>query len=264
MEGSANHWRRAPRHVPLGVVSVVGALICWQLVSDLEIVPSRHVPPFSAVASSLWHQLGGSPFWSSVGETVKSWALGLGIATGLAVPIGILIATSWVAYRATRVVVEFCRPIPSVALIPLAVILFGTGTSMSVFLVAFGAFWPLLANTIYGVCDVDNVLLDTGRAFGVPRRHRLVRITFPSAVPYIATGFRISSAIALILTITSELVAGSGGGLGEAIGLAQSGGAVTGMYALILATGVIAVLINFATRALERRALHWHPAHRAV
>jgi ABC-type nitrate/sulfonate/bicarbonate transport system permease component len=251
--------------MPLGFAGVVGAALAWQFVSDFEILPSRHVPPFLSVAGALWADAGTSAFWGSVGQTLQGWALGIGVAAVLAIPAGVLIATNWVAFRATRVLVEFCRPIPAVALIPLAVILFGTGTSMTVFLVAFGAFWPLLINTVYGVRDVDAVLLDTGRAFGVGRAASLRCITVPSCLPYLATGFRIASAIALILTVTAEVVAGgTSHGLGQRIGLAQSGGAVTLMYALILTTGLLAVLLNALTRRVERRALHWHPAHRGV
>ena len=103
------------------------------------------------------------------------------------------------------------RPIPSAVLIPLLFLTLGINLKSEIFLAAFGAFWPLLVQTMYGVRDVDPLLLDTGRSFGVGRFERLYRITLPSAVPYIATGVRISSTVALILAFTAELFMGTPG-----------------------------------------------------
>jgi ABC-type nitrate/sulfonate/bicarbonate transport system permease component len=86
-------------------------------------------------------------------------------------------------------------------------------------------------------------------------------VTLPSAVPYIATGVRIASAVSLILTVTAELVIGSAG-LGRSINIARSGGNEELMYALILATGVLGVLLNGIFTWGERRVLHWHPSQR--
>ena len=76
------------------------------------------------------------------------------------------------------------------ALIPLAVLVYGSGLQSKVFLAAFAATWPLLMQTLYGVQDVDPVATDTARSFGFSRGSRLLRVTLPSAVPYIATGIR--------------------------------------------------------------------------
>jgi ABC-type nitrate/sulfonate/bicarbonate transport system permease component len=160
-------------------------------------------------------------------------------------------------------VVEFLRPIPSVALVPLAVLIYGVGLESKVFLAAFASFWPLFVQTLYGVQDVDPVATDTARSFGLGRFERLWRIKLPSAVPYIATGLRISSSVALILAVTAEIVIGSEG-LGRSINLARQGGAIELMYALIITTGLLGWLLNILTTQAERRVLHWHPSHRAA
>ena len=154
---------------------------------------------------------------------MRGWALGLAIATVLAVPIGIVLGSSDFAASAFRVPIEFLRPIPSAALIPLLFLTLGTSCKSEVFLAAFGAFWPLLVQTMYGVRDVDPVAIDTARSFGVGRFERLYRITLPSAVPYIATGLRIASTVALILAFTAELFMGIPG-LGQKLNYAQSFG----------------------------------------
>jgi ABC-type nitrate/sulfonate/bicarbonate transport system permease component len=244
----------------LGVLVVLGTL---ELLTRGEVISPRYFPPPSEMFAALWDEIGTASFWSAVGNTLQGWALGLGIAALIAIPAGIVIGSSRLVYRAFRGVIEFLRPIPSVALIPLAVLIYGSGLESKVFLAAFAATWPLLMQTLYGVQDVDPVATDTARSFGFSRFQRMLRVTLPSAVPYIATGVRISAAVALILAVTAELVIGSPG-LGREINIARQGEATDLMYALIVATGLLGWLINAVFARGERRVLHWHPSQRAV
>jgi ABC-type nitrate/sulfonate/bicarbonate transport system permease component len=244
-------------------ISIACALALWELLTRAGVLPQRHVPTMTDTVAELWNLLSTTEFWTAVGNTTQGWALGLGIATALAIPIGIVIGSSPLLCRSTRFLIEFLRPIPSVALIPLAVLVYGTGLESKVFLAAFASFWPLLVQTLYGVRDVDPVTTDTARTFGLGRVERLWRIMLPSAQPYIATGIRISSTVALILAVTAEVVIGSPG-LGRSINIARSGGAVELMYALILATGILGWLLNVVAARAERRVLHWHPSHRGA
>lgn len=243
-------------------VSVAAFLALWQFVSRAGLISEQDLPAMTTTFQELWSMMHTRDFWAAFGETVRGWALGLGIATALAVPIGIVLGSSQFALRAFRVPIEFLRPIPSAALIPLLFLTLGTTLKSEVFLAAFGAFWPLLVQTIYGVRDVDPVAIDTARSFGVGRFERLYRIKLPSAVPYIATGLRISSAVALILAFTAELFMGTGG-LGQIMNVSESFGLVEQVYALALATGFLGLAIYVLFAALERRALRWHPSQRA-
>jgi ABC-type nitrate/sulfonate/bicarbonate transport system permease component len=241
--------------------SVVGVLLLFEILPRIGILPRDHFPPISETLSTLVEQLGESGFWEAVWNTLQGWALGLGIAAALAIPIGIFIGSTRLLYRAFRGVIEFLRPIPSVALIPLAILIYGTGLQSKVFLAAFASFWQLLVATLYGVQDEDPVATDTARSFGFSRLQRLFRVTLPSAIPYIATGLRIASAVSLILVVTAELVIGSAG-LGRSINVARSGGNEELMYALIITTGILGVLLNLIFTTAERRVLHWHPSQR--
>jgi len=227
------------------------------------LLPGHAFPPVSAVLVRLLAELPTTGFWSDVGLTLEGWGLGLALATLLAVPAGILIGSSRLAYRMLRAPIEFLRPIPSVALIPLAVLVFGTQLPNKLFLVTFASLWPLLFQAIYGVQDVDPVAQDTARSFGFGRLQRTYLVTLPSATPYIATGLRISSSVALILAVTSELVVGVPG-LGKTINLAASGGDYPLMYALITVTGLLGVVLNETFRRVEARTLRWHTSQRAA
>lgn len=261
--------RRARTRLRLGALaeslvfalSIAAALVVWQVVSKTGLISEQDLPAMSTTVGKLWSLMHTGDFWIAVLRTMRGWALGLVLATALAVPLGIFLGSSEFANRALRVPVEFLRPIPSAALIPVLFLTLGTTLKSEVFLAAFGAFWPLLIQTIYGVRDVDPLALDTGRSFGVGRLSRLWRIKLPSSIPYIFTGLRISSQVSLILAFTAELFMGVPG-LGQEINYASSYGLTEELYAYALATGVVGVAIHLAMTALERRALRWHPSQR--
>ena len=233
-----------------------------ELLTRTEVISSRHFPPPTEMFAALADEVTTADFWAAVGNTMQGWAVGLAVACAIAIPAGIVIGSSALLYRSLRGVIEFLRPIPSVALIPLAVLIWGSGLESKVFLAAFAATWPLLMQTLYGVQDVDPVATDTARSFGFGRGQRLLYVTLPSAVPYIATGVRISAAVALILAVTAELVIGAPG-LGREINIARQSEAVDVMYALIAVTGLLGWGVNVVFSRLERRVLHWHPSQRA-
>ena len=245
----------------LPAISVAATLALWELISRTNTISQHDLPAMSTSFRALWDLLETQAFWSAFLRTVRGWALGLGIAILLAVPIGIVLGSSELAGRAFRVPIEFLRPIPSAVLIPVLFLTLGTNIRSELFLAAFGAFWPLLVQTMYGVRDVDPLLLDTGRSFRLSRFERLVRITLPSSVPYIATGVRIASTVALILAFTAELFMGIPG-LGQKVNVAASFGETDKVFAYAIAVGFLGLAIHLLFSAAERRALRWHPSQR--
>jgi ABC-type nitrate/sulfonate/bicarbonate transport system permease component len=243
------------------VLSIASALAAWEAVSRAGLISETDLPSMTATVRELWSLAQGADFWGAILYTVRGWAFGLGVAALLAIPIGILLGSSDFAATAFRVPIEFLRPIPSAALLPVLFLTLGTTLKSEIFLAAFGAFWPLLVQTMYGVRDIDPVAMDTARSFGLGRFERLYRITLPSAVPYIATGMRISSTVALILAFTAELFMGTPG-LGQKVNFASSFGLHEQLYAYALATGFLGLAIHVLTSATERRVLRWHPSQR--
>jgi len=248
-------------NVAVGTLSVLASLALWELVSRTGTISEHDLPAMSTTVQELWSMVQTAAFWTAFFQTVRGWAIGLGLAVVLAVPIGIALGSSDFAAAAFRVPIEFLRPIPSAVLIPLLFLTIGTNLKSEVFLAAFGAFWPLLVQTMYGVRDVDPIAIDTARSFRLGRFEQLRRVTLPSALPYIMTGVRISSTVALILAFTAELFMGQPG-LGQALNVASSFGLNEQIYALALATGLLGVAIHFLTVAVERRVLRWHPSQR--
>ncbi|MGB9036560.1 ABC transporter permease [Arthrobacter sp. UCD-GKA] len=245
----------------LGLIGIVVFLGFWELMPALGVVQAKYLPPASEVIAALATDLGLTAFWVAVGDTMLAWAIGLAIAVAAALVLGLVIGMSPFLRRFTNSTIEFLRPIPSVALIPLAVLLFGIKIESSLLLIVYACFWQVLIQVLYGVADVDNVAMQTARSYGFSYAQRVRDVVFPTMLPYLMTGIRLAASVALILAITAELLIGSPG-LGKEIALAQSGGAISGMYALILATGFLGVAINGVTRVVEKRVLSWHPSVR--
>jgi ABC-type nitrate/sulfonate/bicarbonate transport system permease component len=215
----------------------------------------------TAILASLGHQAGTGTFWGVVGDTLEGWGIGLALAVVVGIPLGMVIGVNRLVWRALRPTIEFLRPVPSVALIPLAILLYGNGLKSTALMTAFGAVWPLLIQTTYGARELDAVARDTARSFRITRLRQVFAVRLPSALPFIATGLRVASATALIVAITSELIISSPG-LGNAILFAESGGQFTSMYALILAAGLLGLALSTFFTQLERYFLRWHPSQR--
>ncbi|WP_327319216.1 ABC transporter permease [Streptomyces sp. NBC_01235] len=248
-------------NVALGTSGLAAFLALGEAVPRLGLVKEAYFPPTSRIAGALGDELADSAFWTALGDTLTGWALGLAIAVGAGIGTGVLLSVVPHLREATASTIEFLRPIPSVALIPLAVLLYGTELRSVLLLVVYASFWQVLIQVLYGVQDVDPVAEETARSYGLGTWARVRHLLWPTALPYVMTGVRLAAAVALILAITAELVIGAPG-LGARIAVAQTSQAVPEMYALIVVTGVLGLLINVGARTVERRALAWHQSVR--
>ncbi len=244
-----------------GLGGLVGFALLLEIVPRSGIISPDYLPPFSAIMVALFKEMATATFWTALSDTLEAWAIGLVISVVAGVVIGIAIGSSRLLRGLTQSTIEFLRPIPSVALIPLAVLLFGSQIQSTLVLVVYASFWQVLIQVLYGVQDVDPVARETARCYGLGAWAQIRYVTWPTTLPYLMTGIRLAAAVALILAITSE-VAIDTQGLGKQITDTESGGAVAIMYAYVIVTGIIGVIVNLGARALERRALAWHPSIR--
>jgi ABC-type nitrate/sulfonate/bicarbonate transport system permease component len=222
---------------------------------------TSYVPPPTTIFAAMWTGLLNGDISSQIGTTLGVYFRALAIGSTLAITIGILMGTYRPVYNAFKVIVEFMRPVPSVAMIPLAILFFGLGATMRIVVITYAVFWPLLINTIYGVRAIDPQALDVARNFGITGAEALRRVTLPSAVATIATGFRISASIALIVTVTTELVAGNSG-IGFFISQMEQANRLPPMYAAIILTGIMGYMLNALYFTLEHKIVFWTPAAR--
>lgn len=249
------------QNAALGAAGLAAFLALGEAVPRLGLVKEAYFPPTSRIARAFVDELSDGAFWTALGDTLTGWALGLAVAASAGIVVGVVISVVPYLREATASTIEFLRPIPSVALIPLAVLLYGSELRSVLLLVVYASFWQVLIQTLYGVQDVDPVADETARSYGLGTWARIRHVLWPSALPYVMTGVRLAAAVALILAITGELVIGAPG-LGARIGVAQNSQAVPEMYALIVVTGLLGLLINVGARTVERRALAWHQSVR--
>ncbi|GLP70785.1 ABC-type nitrate/sulfonate/bicarbonate transport system permease component [Streptomyces sp. SAI-126] len=249
------------QNAALGAAGLAAFLALGEAVPRLGLVKEEYFPPTSRIARAFADELSDDTFWTALGDTLTGWALGLAIAATAGIVIGVVLSVVPHLREATASTIEFLRPIPSVALIPLAVLLYGSELRSVLLLVVYASFWQVLIQTLYGVQDVDPVADETARSYGLGTWARVRHVLWPTALPYVMTGVRLAAAVALILAITGELVIGAPG-LGARIAVAQNSQAVPEMYALIVVTGLLGLLINVGARTVERRALAWHQSVR--
>ncbi|TDV41855.1 ABC transporter permease [Actinophytocola oryzae] len=254
------------------IVGTVGVLAVCELVGRSGLVNPEFLPPPTIIGARLTELLNDRGFSLDVVQSVLSWAMALAIAVALAVPVGIIFGSMPLVRSAFSVVVEFLRPIPSVALIPLAIIAIQTNPEMKISLAVFGAFWPILFNTMHAMSDIEPVQINTARAFNLSRFRTLLSVKLPSITPFVFTGVRISASVALILIISTEILAGGGndsdelwerGGLGTYIETVAAGGARVDLaIAGTFVAGVIGVVINTIFSQIQRRWINWSDGDR--
>ena len=210
----------------------------------------------SEAAEALLGGLRDGTLAGEIGATLAVYVQGLGLALAIGIVLGIAIGVSRTIEDALSVVVEFLRPIPAVALIPLAIVWFGLGTPMLRFVVAYAAVWPILVHTVYGIRGVDRVLYDVAATSGVTGVARVARVSVPAALPGIATGIRVSAAIALVVCVTAEFFFGTRG-IGSYMQDQQAAYRIPELYAAVLLAGLIGLAIDAVLRRTQRRALFW-------
>jgi NitT/TauT family transport system permease protein len=234
-----------------------------ELISRSGIVSEVFLPPTSVVLLRVAELLINAEFLSAILATLQAWVIGLAICIAIAVALGVLLGSSGAAYSASRAVIEFLRPIPSVALIPLAILVLGNDVEMKIALIVFSTLWPVLFNTIYGMHDVDPIAKLTAMSFGRSRLSTLLFVSLPSAAPFIFTGIRIAASVALIVAVSAELLAGASDGLGRwMLDASATGNRPDLVYAATIIAGLLGLGINGVLVFIERRMLSWQPALR--
>jgi ABC-type nitrate/sulfonate/bicarbonate transport system permease component len=245
----------------IGAGTVLAVLAVWELLARTGSFPPGSIPPASSVLAEFVRQLGMAEFWQAVWNTVSVAMLGLLLIVLIASPLALVIGLVRSVQESTWFLLEFLKPIPPVALIPLGLLLWGPSPGMKLFLIVMGAIWPLLTQLIYGLKEINGVSADMAHSYRLGWWLTTSRLVVPSILPFALTGMRISASIAVVIAVVTEMIGGAPG-LGQNIVVAQSAGALSEMYALILAAGLLGLLINAGFRGVQKPLLFWHPSIR--
>jgi ABC-type nitrate/sulfonate/bicarbonate transport system permease component len=152
--------------------------------------------------------------------------------------------------------IELLRPIPITALIPPLIFVLGLEDRLKIFCIALSVFFPVALNTMAGVADVDPMYNQVAKTFGVPWHTMLRRVVIPAAMPLIFAGLRTGLAIALIVTVISEMIAGQQG-VGYYLMSMEFAMRATDMYAVIILLTLVAYAINRVFLTWEAHVIRW-------
>jgi NitT/TauT family transport system permease protein len=248
-----------PRRALLGGVGILAVFGAAQLGMWASGVDQAVFPLPSTVVSSAFDLVSDGGFWSSVAATFGIWVEAMAISVVIAVPAGLLLSSvPWVE-QAVRPVIEFLRPVPSVVLLPLVLLIVADDTKTQMVVIVFAAVWPILINTIYGLSEVDPLARQTLRSFGFGPVAVAWRVALPSAAPFIATGVRIAASVAFVVAIAAEIIGAGMSGIGNYLTQVASGSlSLTPILAVAVWSGALGLVINAVFVGAERRVFRWH------
>ena len=240
----------------LGSVVVFGLLLgLWWVASHGGWISKVFLPTPEATWASLEEGLRGDLAGFTLATTGRM-LLGWLLASLVGVALGALIGISPAARAWLLPTLEFVRPLPASALLPLAIALLGLSAGMVLAVVAFGAMWPVLLATVHGFAAVDPRLQEVSRCLQLSRTAFVFKLGLPNALPDILAGMRLSLTVSLIVSVVGEMIA-SQPGLGQAILLAARAFRASELFAGIVLLGLIGFLSNTLLSFTERRLLRW-------
>ena len=241
----------------LGSVAVTLALVAlWWAASHGGWISRVFLPTPEASFASLREGLDGGELAQFAQATTWRMVEGWLLASLLGVLLGALIGVSARARVYLQPTLEFVRPLPASALLPLAISIFGLSPNMVLAVVAFGAMWPVLLGTIHGFAAVEPRLLEVSRCLQLSRIDFILKIGLPNALPDILAGMRLSLTVALIVAVVGEMIA-SQPGLGQAILLAARAFRASELFAGIVLLGLIGLASNALLGLAEHKLLKW-------
>lgn len=253
---SPKPWREAS----ITGLTVLGLLLIWEIVTWSEWIPALYLPSPQAVLSKLWDVSQAGYMDATLGRHLAASfsriALALLAATLIAVPVGLAIGLSTVARAVLDPLVEFYRPVPPLAYLPLIVIWFGIGEFSKVFLIFLAVFAPIVVSTAAGVRKVDRVRIRVAQSLGGSRWQILRYVVIPSALPEVLTGIRIGLGTGWSTLVAAELIAATEG-LGFMIQSASQFLITDLVIAGILVIAVVAYLLEICLRYLQKKLVPW-------
>lgn len=238
----------------LGFVAVL--LLLWQLVIWSGVLPSM-TPGVVEITAALWNAVISPSFWVSIGQTTLAAMSGWGISIVLGVGLGLIIGTIPFLDRSTTILIDFFRAFPVLALMPVVIMLLGQTTQMKIVVVILSALWPILVQTIYGARRQEQAVADMTRVFRISPWLKFRRVLLPAAMPFIATGVRISASISILVAVGVEVLSLTTG-LGRDITLAQQAQHWDRAFAYIIFAGVVGWTVATVLQRLEKNLLKWN------
>lgn len=233
-------------------------LLFWELGAKLKLF-AKGVPTASLTIKELWYWV-SHPFYNNgpndlgIGWnlliSLRRVAIGYTIASAIAVPLGILVGISKVAFKAFNPYFQLLKPVSPLAWLPIGLYLFRDSELTGIFIIAIASIWPTLTNTAFGVANVDSSYLDVSRTLGASKWRTIFKVIIPAALPNIISGLRISMGIAWLVIVAAEMLLGTG--LGYFIWNEWNNLYIPNILVTIFIIGVVGIILDQIFAYLEK------------
>ncbi len=242
----------------IGLVCLLALIALWEMMARWGFFTPQQLPAPSAIAVGGWREILSGDLPEQALLTARHLFVGFGLAAVIGIPVGFMLGRSRLFYAALQPMIEFLRPMPVIAILPIAVLILGLGDKMIYSVIAFGSGWIILLHAMDGARGIDPVLIETGRTFRVPRFRQFVTIILPAAAPQTFTGLKVGLGIAVIVTAVVELVSGFAGGLGDYISQLEGAMRAPEAYAGIVIIALLGYGLGQMLLGLEYKFMAWH------
>ncbi|MFV0319202.1 MAG: ABC transporter permease [Microbacterium sp.] len=238
------------------IAFVVGAIAVWELVALSGLLPPALLPRVGPVLIALLELLVTAEFWAAVGMTLGGAMLGLLISAAIAIPIGLVAGTATFIERSIRILVDLGRSFPSIALLPVIMLFYGTTMPTKLIAIVLACVFPLIVQTLYGARAIEHSIIETSRSYRIRFGYYFLRVALPTATPSIMTGLRLAATIAVLVSVGVEIVGGLPG-IGSGLSRAQLDGATPIAFAYFIVAGNLGYLVTRVAEIAEERFLRW-------
>ncbi|MCK1540957.1 ABC transporter permease [Bradyrhizobium sp. 179] len=240
----------------VGIATPVLLLGLWELAAHFGLLDVRFFPPPSAIVHQFGALIASGELGTNVMASLKRLGLGMLLGGIPALFLGLAMGVSRPLRAAIDPLISATYPIPKSAILPLVLLIFGLGEMSKVVMVALGAFYPIIINTVVGVANIDKIYLDVGHNYRANRWQVFRTIAFPGALPSIMAGVKLAVGMGLILIAISEMVAANDG-IGYMIWNAWQVLTVDTMYVGLLVIAVLGFLFSIVLDEIEHRLIPW-------
>lgn len=229
------------------LATAAALLAVWEAGVRMAATRFEFLPAPTQVADALYAAIRSGQILGDSLHTVACALAGWILASVLGAGLGLALAFAPTVRRYSSASLELLRPLPAVAFVPVAVLLFGFTVTTEILVIVYASVWPIIVNTVAGAKAIHPRLLDTAATLHLSRLDRLAKVILPAVLPSIIVGARVSLGLALVVAVIAEMV-GNPAGLGWGLVAAQEALQPGLMFAYLVATGVLGVLLNTGLR----------------
>jgi NitT/TauT family transport system permease protein len=239
--------------------SLIIVLAIWALVAALQIFPEAIFPSPLSVATSFGELYNDGLLFSDLADSLGRAAVGFAIGASLGVAVGLLTGRTRIIRTFLNPFLTILRPIPAIALVPVAIVWFGIGEGSKYFVISYTVFLTVWFNTHQGMEYVPDIYIRASRSLGASRWREFFTVVLPAAAPLIMAGIRLGVTLAFLSLVAAELT-GASSGIGYRLQEARQYIRTDEMFALLIELGILGALIDLAIGHLGRRLVHWQQA----